>query len=60
VFICIWSLISHSVIYIDCTKMNAKPYILFSPDGNFLAIVEDRGNLDGIALYSSVTWKLKK
>ncbi|XP_037076175.1 WD repeat-containing protein WRAP73-like [Pollicipes pollicipes] len=55
----IWSLVDKRVCYIKYLKDVASS-LAFSPDGEFLAVVERRGCRDHVSLFSTSAWELVK
>ncbi|XP_049942363.1 WD repeat-containing protein WRAP73-like isoform X1 [Schistocerca serialis cubense] len=56
----IWSLVNCSVLYIHNLKSTASPALSFSPDGSYLAVIEDHGSTSKISFFDPTAWKLIK
>ncbi|XP_058798405.1 WD repeat-containing protein WRAP73-like [Phymastichus coffea] len=56
----IWSLIDHSVMYIQCLKSSATKGIEFSPNGKYLALIVTETGQDNVDIYKTRDWKLSR
>ena len=56
----IWSLVDHSVMYIQNLKSSAIRGMEFSPNGKCLAVIIRIYEKDCIHIYKTKTWKLSR